>query len=241
MSDGGSLTIRVEGASAADTNLALRAGDYVRISVSDNGMGMDEATLKRCTEPFFTTKGVGKGTGLGLSSVHGMAVQSGGALHVTSVQGSGTTVSLWLPMACEEHLPAQDALATMPQAIGEKLVVLVVDDEALVGHVTATLLEDLGHQASWVPDGAHAIEALEAGTKVDLLISDHAMPGMTGSQLAERARALRPTLPIILATGFADLPGEIAQTLPRLEKPYGPKELAQAINLVFPGREAFEA
>jgi CheY-like chemotaxis protein len=110
----------------------------------------------------------------------------------------------------------------------------VVDDEALVGHVTATMVEDLGHAAMWVPSGAEALEVVRSGRQIDVVITDHAMPGMTGGQLAEQIHNLHPDMPIILATGFADLPGSYAQDLPRLSKPYGPDELAQALAMVEP-------
>jgi CheY-like chemotaxis protein len=199
------------------------------VAVSDNGHGMDEPTLKRCTEPFFTTKDRGKGTGLGLSSVHGMAVQSGGAIHISSAPGAGTTVNLWFPVSTEGmSARAAAAQADLTRPAGG-LSVLVVDDEALVGHVTATMIEDLGHSALWVPSGAEALEVISAGRPFDVVITDHAMPGMTGGALAEAIHKHNPSMPIILATGFADLPGSYAQNLPRLSKPYGPDELAQIL------------
>jgi CheY-like chemotaxis protein len=119
-----------------------------------------------------------------------------------------------------------------------QFMVLVVDDEALVGHVTATMVEDLGHAAMWVPSGAEALEVIRSGRPIDVVITDHAMPGMTGGQLAEVIHKLIPGMPIILATGFADLPGSYAQDLPRLSKPYGPDELAQALAMVEPQQRA---
>jgi CheY-like chemotaxis protein len=210
----------------------------VQLAVTDDGAGLDEITLKRCTEPFFTTKDRGKGTGLGLSSVHGMAVQSGGAIHITSAPSAGTTVNLWFPVATEaaNHRAAPASIDLGIAA--DRLMVLVVDDEALVGHVTASMIEDLGHQALWVPSGAEALEILQSGRGIDLLITDHAMPGMTGAALAEAVHDLRPNLPIILATGFADIPGSYAQTLPRLPKPYGPTELSRALDSIGRHRQA---
>ena len=227
MPDGGRITIAARNADPTDSALALANGRYVRVSVTDDGIGMDETTLKRCIEPFFTTKEPGKGTGLGLSSVHGMAVQSGGAIQISSTPHLGTTVDLWFPASSEANGIAVVADERVSGETAGKLRILVVDDEALIGHVTATMLEDLGHSAQWVPSGAEALEIIKADGGIDLIITDHAMPGMTGGALAEAIHKLRPTLPIVLATGFADVPGSsFARNLPRLAKPYGPDELA---------------
>ena len=235
MPNGGRITISARNADLGDSMVALQNGRYVQVAVIDDGGGMDDVTLKRCTEPFFTTKERGKGTGLGLSTVQGMAVQSGGAIHISSAPGAGTTVSMWFPVAA-----AATAMLAVEEAIDaaapsrDQYMVLVVDDEALVGHVTATMVEDLGHAALWVPSGAEALEVMRSGQQVDVVITDHAMPGMTGGQLAEAIHKLHPGMPIILATGFADLPGDYAQDLPRLSKPYGPDDLAQALAMVEP-------
>jgi signal transduction histidine kinase len=232
MAEGGRIVIYARNADMSTTAVALQPGQYVQVAVRDDGRGMDEATLKRCTEPFFTTKDRGKGTGLGLSSVHGMAVQSGGAIHITSAPEHGTTVNLWFPVSTEA-MSARAAAAAAQAELAQtmpRLSVLVVDDEALVGHVTATMIEDLGHEALWVPSGMEALEVIRANRPIDLIITDHAMPGMTGGVLAEAIHKLHPTMPIILATGFADLPGSYAQNLPRLSKPYGPDDLAQVLD-----------
>jgi CheY-like chemotaxis protein/two-component sensor histidine kinase len=238
MPDGGKVTISARNAETGSNAIVLQGGNYVQLAVTDNGTGMDEITLKRCTEPFFTTKDRGKGTGLGLSSVHGMAVQSGGAVHISSAPGTGTTVNLWFPVATE-RATRRDAASPIDLGLAaERLMVLVVDDEALVGHVTAAMIEDLGHAALWVSSGAEALEILRSDRGVDLMITDHAMPGMTGAVLAETVHKLKPDLPIILATGFADIPGSYAQTLPRLAKPYGPTELSTAIDAIGRHRQA---
>jgi CheY-like chemotaxis protein len=235
MPEGGRITITARNADMSQAMVALQNGRYVQVSVIDDGAGMDEATLKRCTEPFYTTKERGKGTGLGLSTVQGMAVQSGGAIHITSAPGKGTVVNLWFPVAAEATaLMAAAKTAVDAAPARDQFMVLVVDDEALVGHVTATMVEDMGHAALWVPSGAEALEVVRSGRQIDVVITDHAMPGMTGGQLAEAIHKLIPGMPIILATGFADLPGSYAQDLPRLSKPYGPDELAQALALVEP-------
>jgi signal transduction histidine kinase len=240
MPEGGRIIIRARNADMSNAMVALQSGRYVEVSVIDDGAGMDEATLKRCTEPFFTTKERGKGTGLGLSTVQGMAVQSGGAIHITSRPGAGTTVNLWFPVAAAATALMEAANNTAVDAAParDQYMVLVVDDEALVGHVTATMVEDLGHAALWVPSGAEALEVIRSGQPVDVVITDHAMPGMTGGQLAEAIHKQHPDMPIILATGFADLPGSYAQDLPRLSKPYGPDELAQALAMIEPQQRA---
>ena len=208
----------------------LSPGEYVCISVADAGEGMDEATLARATQPFFTTKGVGKGTGLGLSMVDGLAAQSGGRLIVHSQPGHGTTVEIWLPIAeaglhanHEQHAAGTD----VPRAAANPLVVLAVDDDSLVLINIAAMLEDLGHTVIDVGSGAKALEIINAGTRVDLVISDQAMPGMTGVQLFDAIRARRPHLPLVLATGYAELPPGIDTY--RLAKPFTQSELAEAV------------
>jgi signal transduction histidine kinase len=207
----------------------LEAGSYVCLTVSDSGAGMDEATLKRATEPFFTTKGAGKGTGLGLSMVHGVAAQSGGAMRITSRPGDGTTVELWLPLS-ETTLSAS---TTPPTALlgsaGRPCRIMVVDDDPLVVASTAAMLEDIGHTVTEALSGARALDLLRLGTKVDVVVTDHAMPGMTGAELARQIRQRWPDLPVILATGYAELPNGEDPGLPRLSKPYLQDELAAQI------------
>ncbi len=233
MPAGGTITIaaRVEGAAAGHAP-DLPPGDYLCLSVSDTGLGMDEATLAKAMEPFFTTKGVGKGTGLGLSMVHGLAQQLGGSLRMSSRPGEGTTAEIRLPVA--EPAPAArpergEAAAPGPAPATRPLVVLAVDDDALVLANTAAMLGDLGHEVLEAGSGPEALEILRAGAACDLVITDQAMPGMTGVQLAATVRAERPGLPVLLVTGYAELPPEALAGLPRLLKPFRQDALARTL------------
>jgi CheY-like chemotaxis protein len=245
MPDGGTLTIgaRNEVMSQAAASAffaeadgpALDPGEYVVITVADTGCGMDEATLARATEPFFTTKGAGKGTGMGLSMVHGFALQSGGALRLSSRPGIGTAAELWLPRAVADDgatspSPAPVAASPVDQAGGRVFRVLLVDDDPLVRMGTASMLEDLGHiVAAEAGSGAEALAALRGLDAVDLLLTDHAMPGMTGVELARAARALRPGLLVLLASGYADIGTDADLRWPRLPKPYLTEDLVAAL------------
>jgi len=205
----------------------LKAGKYVRLSVQDQGEGMDEETLARAIEPFFTTKGVGKGTGLGLPMVHGMAGQIGGAFALYSRKGHGTEAVLWLPLATAQAVSAA-AGEDVQGGTRKALTVLAVDDDTLVLFNTVAMLEDLGHTAIEARSGREALAILQQ-QKVDLVITDQAMPQMTGVQLVQSIRAQWPDLPIILATGYAELPGGQGEDLPRLSKPFDEAALAAAI------------
>jgi signal transduction histidine kinase len=228
MPQGGRLTIAARRETVEMGRQDLRPGDYVCIAVTDTGIGMDEATLKRAAEPFFTTKGVGKGTGLGLSMVHGLAAQSEGAARITSRVGIGTTVELWLPVADDEESARRQAAAS---AIGPTRLcsILIVDDDPMVAATTAAMLEDLGHSVLVVSSGPLALNVVRSDAHIDLIVTDYAMPGMTGAELAKHIRQTRPDLPIILATGYADLPNADDPGLPRLAKPYRREEMARML------------
>jgi signal transduction histidine kinase len=211
-------------------------GDYVCISVSDTGCGMDEETLNRATEPFFTTKGSGKGTGLGLSMVQGLVVQSGGAIRIESKLGQGTTINLWLPVASpaeQEIEPASDLGA----AVHGPCRVLVVDDDPLIVASTAAMLEDAGHMVVESSSGQRALDVLRLGTQVDVVVTDHAMPGMTGLELARRIHQGSPSLPVILVSGYADLPASAEIQMPRLAKPYKQQDLLDLIARAMGGNQ----
>jgi PAS domain S-box-containing protein len=232
MPEGGPIVIAACEAEVAEgAPGGLEAGRYVCLSVADSGEGMDPQTLGRAADPFFTTKGVGRGTGLGLSMVHGLAEQSGGRLELSSEPGKGTIVSLWLPVA-EVNRDAARAFRT-PRAAEDvpdsaPLNVLAVDDDALVLLNTAAMLEDLGHVVHQASSGAEALDVL-AAHPIDLLVTDYAMPQMNGVQLAAAARAAQPDLPVLIATGFAELAEGEQAGLPRLAKPFTQDDLARAL------------
>ena len=233
MPEGGALRLQANRcpAGAPDAPKALIERDYVRLSVIDTGIGMEEAVAARAAEPFFTTKGVGKGTGLGLSMVQGLAAQSGGALHISSRRGEGTRIDLWIPEAEIALVPEARPVRMTASVSSAPINVLVVDDDSLVAAGTVAMLEDLGHLAIEANSAHEALDILARGQFVDLVITDHAMPGMTGVELAKRLKETRPDLRVILATGYAELPAETsgANTLPRLSKPFLQIDLARAI------------
>lgn len=225
-----------------DSRLPL--GEYLRISIADTGVGMNEQTLAKATDPFFTTKGPGKGTGLGLSMVHGLAAQSGGLLRIDSAPSVGTSVQLWLPRATT--LPAgamRNVECLRPSPTTSKPCrVLIVDDDPLVLTGTAALIEDLGHTTIEAHSGAEALSVLAAGTQVDIVITDHAMPNMTGLQLVQILHERYPGVPIILSTGFAELPGDPAKLgILKLAKPCTQHDIAVAIQTAFDSREPRQA
>jgi PAS domain S-box-containing protein len=226
MPNGGTLRISASAeAVQPGTSEQLKSGRYVRISVADTGAGMDEATLARAVEPFFSTKGVGQGTGLGLSMAHGLASQLGGALLIASNPGLGTNVELWLPETdAAPEAPARPSEATIA---GQAGTALLVDDEEFVRLSTADMLSDLGYR---VIEAGSAEEALRlvGDQAVELVVTDHLMPGMTGTELARALRETRPQLPILLVSGFAEVEG-VAPDLPRLTKPFRKDELAAGI------------
>lgn len=237
MPNGGPLIISArEENLQKDNSLRLHPGKYVCLAVEDKGEGMSDAIIKRAAEPFFTTKGVGKGTGLGLSMVQGFAEQSGGCLRLKSKKDVGTTAEIWLPTASgsgAQMLPDTSVLPELSQPLGsQELVVLAVDDDVLVRMGTVAMLEDLGHTVIEANSGHEALKILAQGTKIDLIVTDQAMPGMTGVQLAEEILADKPGMPIILATGYAELPAGFGAKLPRLSKPFSQKQLSDAMSAV---------
>ncbi|RUM20611.1 response regulator [Rhizobium vallis] len=240
LESGGAVTVAAVQAEEARP-AGLAGGNYIRISVSDDGEGMDEETVSRAAEPFFTTKGVGKGTGLGLSMVHGLAAQSGGSIQISSMRGEGTTVSLWLPIAeaFAKAPPVAEPAAEPPKPVSRSLAILVVDDDALVRTGTVAMLEDLGHLPREASSASQALEFLSDGQDCDLVITDHAMPGMTGAELARRLRASFPDLPVILASGYAELSEDngLGRML-RMTKPFTQEQLQVAMDKALSGKVA---
>jgi signal transduction histidine kinase len=228
MVSGGELTIRLHVQNVdEEAQLGIRSGRYVVLSVQDTGVGMDPETLAKAVEPFFSTKEVGKGTGLGLSMVFGLAQQSGGALRLESAPSCGTTARLWLPIATKASIAAGRTSIAPTQTARARI--LFVDDDLLIAGSTVALLEDLGHEVVEVHSAREALQLLEQGLATDLLITDHAMPGMTGVELAREVRRQRPRLPILLATGFAELEEVKVIDIERLAKPYTQDQLAAEI------------
>jgi PAS domain S-box-containing protein len=217
---------------------SLPAGSYVRLVVKDQGTGMDAETLRRATEPFFTTKGVGKGTGLGLPMVHGMARQIGGSFELQSREGEGVSAILWLPVAETRPdtsiplPPEEDVLAS-----ARRLTILAVDDDALVLMNTAALLEDLGHHAIEAESGAHALQIALERDDIDLVITDQAMPGMTGVDLIASIEASRAPIPVIIASGYGEGVQVPDREVTHLGKPFNQKQLAKAIEAALDARQ----
>jgi len=236
MPEGGAIVIgaREEQVKAGSEDVALAEGRYFCLTVSDNGSGMDAETLARATEPFFTTKGVGKGTGLGLAMVHGLAAQSGGRLVLTSEKGVGTTATIYLPIADEPRVEvAAVASPAAPEPLRSHAAstrVLVVDDDSLVLSSTGAMLDDLGYSVTEASSAEQALALLESGAMFDVILTDQAMPGMTGVQLYVAIRKRWPHLPVILGTGYAELPPEAGADLTRLGKPFGRDMLDKAIS-----------
>jgi CheY-like chemotaxis protein len=228
MPDGGLLTISSDKVSIVPGG-PVEPGQYARLQVTDSGTGMDGETLRRATEPFFTTKGTGKGTGLGLSMVHGLAAQSGGHFELRSAPGRGTTAEILLPVSSGAEEAAIPAVAGQSgsTASGRRLTVLAVDDDPLVLMGLVLVLEDQGHEVIEAYSGRQALELLGNG-RADLVITDQAMPGMTGVQLAAAIQSRWPLVPVILATGYGELPDGAAPTH-RLRKPFSPEELANVL------------
>lgn len=224
------ISARLETAATGGPN-DLAAGAYVCLSVTDTGHGMDAATLDRAAEPFFTTKGVGKGTGLGLSMVHGMLAQLGGRMILKSQVGEGTTAELWLPVANANTAARPQPASSIPSDSGSMptLNILLVDDDRLVLVNTTAMLEEFGHRVTAVSSAHQALTLLRTTDPFDVLVTDHAMPQMTGADLAAAAAQMRPGLPVLLVSGYAELPAEVSRDLRRLGKPFTIEELENAI------------
>ncbi|MCF6370707.1 hybrid sensor histidine kinase/response regulator [Rhizobium halophilum] len=236
MTDGGMITIAARRRSLRKREISeLKEGDYVCLSVTDEGEGMDAETLEKAMTPFFTTKGIGKGTGLGLPMVQGLMAQSGGKLRLRSTKGEGTTAELWLPLADVVEEPVSEAPQVEQPRYDRTLTVLAVDDDPLVITNTVLMLQDLGHEVVQAHSGEEALQRLNEDLTFDLVLTDFSMPRMTGAQLAEQIRERMPDLPIVLATGYAELAdGSPGAELPRLAKPFSQSELEKALLAAVP-------
>jgi len=233
MPDGGSLTITADRVIVGPRQqLCLKAGAYIRISIVDTGSGMDEETLSRAVEPFYSTKGVGKGTGLGLSMVHGLAGQLGGAFHLTSAVGKGTRADLYLVVADADVIRASRPAQALVRQM-QPLRLLVVDDEDLVRAGTAEMLRDMGHTVQEASGGPQALSYLETANELDAVVTDYLMPGMNGAQLSEKIHERRPNLPVLIVTGYAG--GELEIGLPHLAKPFRQADLGAALEKLVNG------
>jgi CheY-like chemotaxis protein len=228
MPQGGRLTITLEEVALGPRSEPhVPPGAYIRLSVIDAGVGMDSATLAHAVEPFFSTKETGRGTGLGLSMVHGLAAQLGGGFLLASAPGEGTRADLFLPVATT-RAEGGAILARRDIAASRALRILLVDDEDLVREGTAEMLREMGHEVQCAAGGAEALAMLSGSLAADIVVTDFKMPRMDGAELASRIRAGWPDLPVLLITGYTGV-NEQAFDLPRLSKPFGMYELADAL------------
>jgi PAS domain S-box-containing protein len=231
MPKGGPIVVAARSETVTAEHARLGPGSYVCLSVTDTGEGMDEATLAKAVDPFFTTKEVGKGTGLGLPMVHGLVQESGGQLILNSKKGKGTTVELWLPIAQKVQTTVAKSAPPPPAPLiaTKNLTALVVDDDPLVLTNMSAMLTDLGHKVFEAASASEALDILRRENSIELVLTDHAMPRMTGSELSEQIRKDWPHLPVILATGFAELPPGLDPQQQTLAKPFTQQDLMQAV------------
>ncbi|MFC3228108.1 PAS domain-containing protein [Marinibaculum pumilum] len=240
MQDGGRLTIETANVVLdqhyADRHLDVLAGEYVMVSVSDTGTGMDPETVRRAFEPFFTTKGVGKGSGLGLSMVFGFTKQSRGHIKIYSEPGNGTSIKLYFPRIQSGHVASFQPVAGSILQGGTEHILIAEDDDLVLESLKDQLLS-LGYRVTAVMSGPEALKALQVRDDIDLLLSDIVMPGgMNGRQLADRARSLRPSLKVIFTSGYTENAivhhGRLDHGVVLLSKPYTRLELAAKLRLV---------
>jgi signal transduction histidine kinase/ActR/RegA family two-component response regulator len=245
MPNGGKLSIRTSNVILERDEVGfegpLVAGDYVRISVSDNGIGMSKAVLSRVFEPFFTTKSPGRGTGLGLSTIYGFIKQSGGNITIYSEPDAGTTVNLYFPRCLDDGGAAASVAAAPLEERGNGERILVVEDNGDVRELTVQRLHRLGYEVVEFATGVAARDALKDGLEIDLVFSDIMMPGgLTGVDLGKWVSEHRSALPVILTTGFADEATDIASIAdawPILRKPYTQGDLANVIRKTLEKRQ----
>jgi CheY-like chemotaxis protein len=242
MPDGGAIVVSAENRTVSTAGPDLAGGDYVVLSVEDTGKGIPAELLPKVMEPFFTTKDVGRGTGLGLSTVYGFARQSGGGLRIYSEVGKGTSVELWLPRSkgqpqgLEQQPPPKPA---KPRPNGRLPSILLVDDSAELLEFTARTLSDHGFEVACAGGGAEALAMLEREPdRFDLIITDFAMPLVSGMEVIRLARNIRAGWPAVMITGYADA-GVIAgrpADVPVLKKPFKPAALIETVEQVYAAR-----
>jgi PAS domain S-box-containing protein len=229
--DGGTITLSAAEEELGESNATMLApGTYVRFTVADTGQGMDEATRRMAVEPFYSTKGTGRGTGLGLSMVHGLALQSGGNLAIRSEIGQGTTVDLWLPAGEHAEIEREVDDRDVPEV--RPLKVLLVDDEDLVRAATADMLTEAGHAVDQADSGGSALSLFDSDPRYDVVITDYAMPLMSGAALIRKLRQLAPSIPALLITGYASASVDVPADVPRIAKPFRAAELLTRVEEV---------
>ena len=237
MPAGGTVTISAENLKVEDDALpGLAAGDYVRLTIVDRGTGIPREHLEKVLEPFFTTKEVGKGSGLGLSMVYGFAKQSNGAFRLDSEAGKGTTAELWLPRAPDQKKKQKAPTGEQVRASPSRaLRILLVDDHEEVRSTTAAILSDFGHRVVEAATGSEALAALQGGDcDYDLMITDYAMPHVSGAEFLREARKLCPGVPALMITGYADADAisDRPEAVEVLLKPFTPPKLEEAISRI---------
>jgi CheY-like chemotaxis protein len=232
MPAGGRLTISTANVTTQDKRrpVDLGPGDYVAISVKDTGTGMTDAVLARAFEPFFTTKELGRGTGLGLSQVYGLAQQSGGRVTIETRLGSGTTINVFLPRAIDAAPQRRQRTGQKPRA-NQQGTVLVVDDDADVREIAVEALEGVGYIVASAGSGLEALDTIERGDTVDVVLIDYAMPEMNGLEAMRLISERRPATRIVLMTGHADVPAlqTAAERARLLRKPFTVEQLTAAV------------
>jgi two-component system, cell cycle sensor histidine kinase and response regulator CckA len=244
MPDGGMVKIETANREVSESQVHAQGqappGRYVMVSVQDSGSGIDASTLTRIFDPFFTTKESGKGTGLGLSTVHGIVHQSGGYVGVDSTVGRGTTFTIYLPRIAELVSVTAAPTGTHEELMRGTETVLLVEDEDNVRQLSSEILKTCGYT---VLETGDPLEALTIGEQrngaIDLLLTDMVMPGMRGSELAERLAATNPKLRVLRMSGYADEMVAAASSEPGrlfLPKPFTPHDLAKTVRQALAGR-----
>jgi signal transduction histidine kinase/CheY-like chemotaxis protein len=235
--EGGTVRIVIENDNAGrGAPPELSPGEYVVLSLSDDGTGMDDTTLARAFDPFFTTKEVGSGSGLGLPMVQGFAAQSGGVVRVRSKLGEGTTIELWLPKA-EEPPVAERLERTVPPGDGGAARVLFCDDDDGVRSLLGEYLQSIGYTVHEVSGGEEVVRVLDSGAEIDLLVIDYAMPGMNGLETIRQARLRQPDLRCLLITGHAGILSGDSTGVTLLRKPFQPRQLARQAAEILHGKD----